>query len=102
MHILVDKFSLARAHMEPAMQKRLPAHADSAKGSGPLLSAIKRIIGYYRMYEWRAKARAVLCAWAGCTFCACLKAVANMLSYFLSGLSKLGRFFCGSFFFFFF
>ena len=31
--------------------------------SGPCLSA-NRIIGYYRMYEWRAKARMILCIWS--------------------------------------
>ena len=31
--------------------------------SGPLLSA-NRIIGYYRVYEWRAKAQMILCACA--------------------------------------
>ena len=34
-----------------------------AVGSGPSLSA-NRIIGYYRVYEWRAKARTIFYAWA--------------------------------------
>ena len=42
--------------------------------SGPSLSA-SRIIGHYRMYEWRANARMRLCACAEwiwiCAFCAC-------------------------------
>ena len=35
------------------------------------------IIGYYKMYEWRANARMILCACAGyfCAFCACSKAL---------------------------
>ena len=33
--------------------------------SGPSLSANKQIIGYYRIYEWRAKARMRLCACVG-------------------------------------
>ena len=41
-----------------------------AVGSGPSLSA-NRIIGYYRLFEWRAKYRVILwaCArWAECVF----------------------------------
>ena len=54
-----------------AKQKRVFGHMRAAKAqislriravwSGPSLSANK-IIGYYRMYEWRAKARMILCA----------------------------------------
>ena len=36
-----------------------------------------RIIGYYRMFQWRAKTRMIrfACAqWSECTFCACPKA----------------------------
>ena len=44
--------------------------------SWPSLSA-HRTIGYYRIYEWRAKARMILCAcagWSKCAFCAFSKA----------------------------
>ena len=43
--------------------------------SGPSLST-NRIIGYYRMYDWRVKTRMILCACIGSVqisaFCACL------------------------------
>ena len=45
--------------------------------SGPPLSA-NRIMGYYRLCEWRAKARMILfaCAeWYECALCACSKAL---------------------------
>ena len=59
--------------MGHAMPKCVCGHMRTAKAqirlriravwSGPSLSA-NRIIGYYRIYEWRAKARMTLCAWA--------------------------------------
>ena len=50
------------------------ASARSDQGFHYPLSA-NRIIGYFKMYEWRAKARAGPCACAWwCLFCACLEA----------------------------
>ena len=56
------------------MRKHVFGHMRTAKAqislrvravwSGPSLSA-NRFIGYYRMFEWRAKARMTLCACAG-------------------------------------
>ena len=56
------------------MRKRVFGHMRTAKAqvslrirtiwSGPSLSA-NRIIGYYRMFEWRAKIQMILCAYAG-------------------------------------
>ena len=45
-----------------------------AVSSGPFLFA-NRFIGYCRMYEWRAKARVLLCARtiSNCASCACCK-----------------------------
>ena len=42
----------------------LQAYADSEVWSEPSLSS-NRSIGHYKMYEWRAKARMILCACAG-------------------------------------
>ena len=60
--------------MGSAMRKRVFRHMRTAKAqislhicavkSGPSLSA-SRIIGHYRMYEWRAKAQMIHCAYAG-------------------------------------
>ena len=56
------------------MRKRVFGHLRKAKAqirlricavwSGSLLYA-NRITGYYRMYEWRTKARMILCTWSG-------------------------------------
>ena len=68
----------------PAMRKLVFGHMRTAKAkislriravwSGPSLSA-NRIIGDYRMYQWRANAWMGLCACAGwiSAFCACSK-----------------------------
>ena len=50
-----------------------------AAWSGPSLSA-NRIIGYYRMFEWRAKAQMILCACESesAQFCACSKAIRRL------------------------
>ena len=72
--------------MGRAMRKRVFGHMRTAKAqislriravwSGPSLSA-NRIIGYYEMYEWRAKAPDDISACARwswiCAFCACSK-----------------------------
>ena len=60
--------------MDRVMRKRVFRHMRTAKAqirlricavwSGPSVSA-NRIIGYYRMYEWRAKARMIFCACTG-------------------------------------
>ena len=65
---------LAEKYMGRAMQKHVFGHMWTAKAqislpipmiwSGPLLSTA-RIIGYYRMYRWRAKAWMRPCACAG-------------------------------------
>ena len=54
---------------EPYQAKKCLQTCICAVGSGPLLSA-SRIIGYYRIYEWRAKARLILDADdLNCAFC---------------------------------
>ena len=59
------------------MRKRVLGHTQEAKIQisrriRGIWSSANRIIGYYRMYEWRAKARMLLCA---CAFCPCSKAL---------------------------
>ena len=74
---MIGKYTFANEnikHMGCAMQKRVFSHMRTAKTqislhiravlSGPLLSA-KRIFGYYRMFQWKANARIILCACAG-------------------------------------
>ena len=66
-------------HIGRAMRKCDFGHMRTAKAqvslriragsSGPSLSANK-IIGYYRMYEWRVKARMILCACAELSYLA--------------------------------
>ena len=51
--------------------------------SGPSLSA-NIIIWYYRIYEWKTKARMIFCAcagWSKCTFCECSNALFALRSY---------------------
>ena len=65
---------LAKVRCRPAMQKRIFGHMRTTKAqislricafwSGHSLSA-NRITGYYRMYDWRAKDRMIICACAG-------------------------------------
>ena len=59
-------------------QRRCRSACTSVQWSGSSLST-NRIIGHYRMYEWRAKTRTLLCAcvgWSESTqFCACSKAL---------------------------
>ena len=66
-------------HIGRAMRKWVCGHMRTAKAqislriragsSGPSLSANK-IIRYYRMYEWRVKARMILCACAELSYLA--------------------------------
>ena len=77
----VGRRSVGNKANRPCMQKSVLGHMRIGKAqislhihtvrSGPSLFT-RRIIGYYRMYEWRAKARMILCAypgWSECTFC---------------------------------
>ena len=71
---LIAYWSNSAEYMGRSMRKRVFGHMRTAKTqislriravwSGPSLSA-NRISGYYKMYEWRAKARMILCACAG-------------------------------------
>ena len=72
--LLFQASTMTVFQMGRAMRKSVFGHMQTAKAqislctrtvwSGPSLSASK-IIGYYRTYKWRAKARMRLCACAG-------------------------------------
>ena len=76
-HHLVNKRQNSFHIMGPRHAKTcLRDYADGEVWSGPSLFA-DRIIGHYRMHQWRANARMRLCAYMGwiwiCAFGACSK-----------------------------
>ena len=98
------KWTADKVYMGFAMRKRwIRANADSEGPDQPtyLRSLIRpslsanRIIGHYRMYQWRENARIRLCAcmvriWI-CTFCACSKTPFRLLRpiYYLTIKSRV-------------